>query len=378
VLRFFDQINADPLPGNAATEVAICTATCGGETSCEEEHAPQVGFIQVTTAPVAVDWLLWPLMQAFGVETLTSANAAASAIAGANVAVCGAAPLFICKPPVPLIDGVQIKAVGKGGEKWFPGNWGFLDAFDGNSTNAYRDAIASLAPTDQCTGYTVGLKPGNATAARVGFDVRFDIFPPGVATNDFKNEPMYPTAKNVTKGQYTKKSSQNCDPKDDSDLMGLPRDSCFKTNTCSYGNRFGDGTWACADYWQKNHPGKDVPSGCSNTPTITRWDLYQHELANGIPKGALEDGNPTCSNQSWSPSEGELDRREFIVAVIDCTNLPKPGGNIDDVPVIEYARMFMTEPAGGSPDNEIWLEYIEVGNAENLSVIFKEYPLLYR
>jgi hypothetical protein len=157
-------------------------------------------------------------------------------------------------------------------------------------------------------------------------------------------------------------------------------------------DRFGGRDWDCAGYWATNHgAGVPMPAGCADPKTsgFTRWDLYQYEIDNNrIPNKSAsplnsENGNPTCSNQSFSPPEGQLDRREFIIAVVDCLDASGNGlynGAETDVPVREYIRAFMTEPIGvcNSSDKDLFIEYLGPADPSTLSDVFKEYPVLYR
>ncbi len=381
-LVFLSGLGPDPMaPDQYVTDndpIPICTATCAAPGTCQNLGAGlngQARFVSVTTAPVTVSWLLAPVMNAFGMNVGASADAAARATAGFSKAVCNWAPLFICKPNGNLTKGMQIKAKEGGPNFWGPGDYGLLEAIDSNGGKKdFLEAVASLYPSDHCTDNTVELESGSGTGpVEKGFNVRFDIFDSN--TKKWKNDKNFPPAQNVTKGRYTKKGEENCDPdnKNDSGLTAMPRDACFSGGACSAsGPRFGNGDWNCGAYWLKNHGSATCPLGAG----ATRFDLYKYEINNTIPNNTLEKGWPTCSNQSWTPPSGQLDRREFIIAVLDCNNLNKNGPNT----VLEYARMFLTEPVGlyNPSDKDIFMEYIGPGNSETLSDVFKEYPVLYR
>jgi hypothetical protein len=233
-----------------------------------------------------------------------------------------------------------------------------------------------------------------------GFNVRFDMYDGPMSGN--RTDPLYPPAQNVTKGLVT--SGGACNTTVSAATMPIPRDSCFTSFAqCSAGNktngtcnnlgsdRFGGRDWDCAGYWATNHPGVPMPAGCADPKTseFTRWDLYQYEIDNNrIPNKSApplnsENGNPTCSNQSFSPPEGQLDRREFIMAVVDCLDAAGNGlynGAETNVPVREYIRAFMTEPIGvcNSNDKDLFIEYLGPADPSTLSDVFKEYPVLYR
>ena len=419
-LRFLSALGPDPSAPNqhapAVGDIPICTATCGAPAPCLGLSATlnaSARFVEVTTQPVPVDWLLWPVMQAFGVATLNSADAAARATAGQNAGVCNVPPLWMCNPLQtagaslndPQYIGMQIKAKAQGGgnQQYAPGNFGLLNAFNGNGASELREAAASLNPTDQCTGYSVDFKTGSVTGpVEQGFNIRFDMYDGPMSGN--KNNPLYPPAQNVTKGLVT--SGGACKTTQSTQTMPIPRDTCFTdfdacsggnktTGTCSNlgGDRFGDGNWDCAGYWQKNHTKNGItppmPPGCANPKAnrFTRWDLYQYEIDNNLipDKSAIgsENGNPTCSSQSWTPPPGQPDRRELIIAVVDCLDANGNGlynGAETNVPVREYIRAFLTEPIGvcNSSDKDVFIEYLGPADPEALRAVFRDYPVLYR
>src|SRR5205085_998519 len=63
---------------------------------------------------------------------------------------------------------------------------------------------------------------------------------------------------------------------------GLPLDKQW-TGLCTSGTCLqGDGDWNCADYWAINHTAA-APSGCTlSNPTISRYQVYRYEIANGL------------------------------------------------------------------------------------------------
>jgi hypothetical protein len=397
-LVFLSALGADPsAPGQYATaagDVSICAASCAAPGTCQGLGAAvdaTARFVSVTTQPVAVDWLLWPVMAAFGVASpLASANPAARATAGMNKEVCNVPPVWMCNPLQgtgeslndPQFVGMQMLVIS--GAPNTPGNFGLVEAFEGQGADKFRDAVSRVNPTDQCTGFVVDTEPGqNSGPVAQGFNVRFDIYLAPMKTTD----PLTPPAKNVTKGQVSVRSgggpNKKCDyldydpstPEEDK-TMALPRDSCFSGGTCQpfsglLANRWGVGDWDCAGYWDMNH-GVVPPSGVC----ASRWATYQHEITNNmIPdKSAIgsENGNPTCSVNG--PPDSQLDRRELIVALVDCI-----GSGINGrapLPVREYVRVFMTEPI--ADDGSMYVEYLGLPDPDELSNFIKEYPVLYR
>jgi hypothetical protein len=352
-LRFFDHLNPDPVPGVAPTEKPICTVDCAPkfESNCAEEHDTIARFVEVTTASLPVNWPLAQVMNnAFGMNLGTSANVAARATAGFTKSVCTFPPLWVCNPLQGTSGslgrdyvGVQMAAKAGGGENlWAPGNFGLVEAPEGRGAAAYEEMIKNPRLIPQCNNYNnlVPFETGSKTGpVEDGFNSRFC-------------------------GKNNKELEEEA----------LPRDSCFpydKKDTGTYcqlpGSRTGIGNWNCVDYWTTAHE-IQAPANCTATPhpNYTRFDLYKDEIRQGVS---------TCGDPL--PPEDGVGRRDFIVAVVDCD--AKYSGR-DEAPAIEYVRMFLTEPIGvvNPSDKDIYMEVVGPANAESLSEIFKEYPVLYR
>jgi hypothetical protein len=156
----------------------------------------------------------------------------------------------------------------------------------------------------------------------------------------------------------------------------------------------GDGNWDRLAYWQKNHPGNyaangnNLPAGAtdlrnlSGGPGITgpsRYQVYRYELEN--PDGVTPrhadgtivpdvnfDGNlsnPTqeeeghdiqgrigCPNLFTTQCGdilGNLDRRVMIMTVLNCLEY-SVNGNVNNVPVEDFAMVFMLQPYGQNPN----------------------------
>jgi hypothetical protein len=151
---------------------------------------------------------------------------------------------------------------------------------------------------------------------------------------------------------------------------GLPQDEQW-TGLCSSGTCVqGNGDWDCADYWSINHMAA-APAGCtSSNPTISRYQVYRYEIANGLiadwsksladtqgtknPPGNYftEAGGPYCAGSNGVAgvdiTTGGLDRRNIIVPIINClaqTELGNiTGGNTANVPVAAFGKFFLTQP----------------------------------
>ncbi len=142
-------------------------------------------------------------------------------------------------------------------------------------------------------------------------------------------------------------------------------------------------------YWDVNHSGQSLPSDYAN---MTRYELYRLEIDSmpgdpGIPDNTNppppgEDGAPSCydggvySDPNMAPphDDGPLsyDRRIFTLAVVNCLQYEidtgkKLAGNVDDVPVIGFVDVFLTQPAEGKGNDkaDIYGEIIGVSINDN-------------
>ena len=92
-------------------------------------------------------------------------------------------------------------------------------------------------------------------------------------------------------------------------------------------------------------PGQHTPPGCTTTAAISRYDVYQYEIATG--------GYNDHQSASWlwrnkvrhnAPARTPTaDRRILNVAVINCGSSPVTiQSNATNVPVAGFARFFLT------------------------------------
>ena len=310
--------------------------------------------------------------------------------------------------------GILLKAAGNG-TAWKPGNFGLLSLSNNSlSTNDIRDAMGRYPPLELCFGESVGTKPGQSTAVRQGLNMRFDMYS-GVA-GGLETEAAYRPSRNPVKGMI--KGSQcmwggqgwkhpenryvghlnpnsslafNGDPLDGTlaDAVGFPRDKCAypapdgpdNCDALTSGARFGDGDWDIATYMWINH-GKELdPFTVSTLDTttlglhqyldfngdgrVTRHDVYMWELSNEMPGWPLSPNTDEessydsmqCATEGM-PEETDPDRRELVIAVLNC-NYHDIKGSTPDVPVLMWVKLFMTEPMGTyESNNDLYAEFV--------------------
>ncbi len=338
----------------------------------------------------------------------------AMSVAGVEEVVCEVPGMMICNPAEPGALGAdesfdldtpgrQIVAKRKAGGSnfWAPGDFGLLDTPDGcTGTDCIREYLAQVQQeiNPLCFNSNVDIRPGVADAVRQGINVRFDMYLGPMKAGRYRKDANFRPGRDTIKGLKRPKSFidpdtgelvtpgpcdyENADvpaPGELPEAMGFPRDK----NLIGTEDRFGNGVWDFAAYWQVNHP-NDVWPGPANP---TRHQVYVYETKNGLvpdgsthygdPPGTIEDGKvnvtgagPSCydgPDACFSPyqpgCEGALlDRREFVLAVINC-QAEGIKGNEDNVRVVEWKKMFLTEPLGdagpgGGPDTDMILETI--------------------
>ena len=343
-------------------------------------------FVEVVVAPETVRAIFSKKLAG----TITSVDLSASAIAGTENGVCGAAPLFVCNPyedsDTNIYEAmntkafqrqlIQFKSTSKNTDQYGPGNFGFLDPFGQGDNSKIDDAIA-ISKSPICLGKNSGvnLQTGNIESLRVAFNTRFDMY-----EGKFKKQianPLYAPAQNVTKGY----SGQACKEVLDSDALGLPRDDCFATNSCTkMDGRQGNGDWDFVSYMEVNHNaaaavtigGTSYKLNYKSRKSIpkdppSRYDVYRWEIDTGSIPGAIsygtsstpEEGTPQCHKSG--PSTAVVDRRIMYVAVLNCAAIEAStgmNGSKKNLPVETFAKVFLTEPMGKSHENTIWGEMV--------------------
>jgi Flp pilus assembly protein TadG len=336
---------------------------------------PPFRYVQVTTQAVVSNNLFGRLVGQPATITLER-----QAVARKGAAVCQVTALAVCNP-LEAVNGsgaafpaseyysrqIIVRQIGNGNQSWAPGNFGFLDVPGfGNGAGGLAAALGS-AGSPICFSTQVETEPGQTNGARNALNTRFDMYQNPFFRNA-NRDPRYPPAENVTKGYNTQTGGYCNNPAKATAaqplIKGLPRDTNL-LGALDFG-RFGNGTWACADYWQTVHPTHASPAGCGGSPgtptsAISRFEVYRHEIDNGIiPSGsgsgatAREAGTPQCAtsaNPPQSPVGGDLstDRRVVTMAVLNCIEHDVRGAS--DVPVEVFLNGFLTEPVLQEPSN---------------------------
>lgn len=386
-------------------------------------------FVEVTVTPVSFN-TIFPasFLGAFNTTTVS-----AKAVAGFDAAVCDFTPMFICNPyedsgntdfldatelykhfdrvnyPDRIGRQINMKQTGGNSAQYFPGNFGFLVPPGATSPGAaaLREYVATTTPKACFVANGVELRTGAITSVRFGFNVRFDEY--GGSMNSNKNNPDFRPAQNVRRGAANDKNGNGkggaCKPDDTPSTAhsGLLKDTCFSSGTCpNMGGRMGDGVWDKTTYWSESHNGASLPSAISGQ-YVSRYDVYNYELAdmsnrvnndsNGSPDGG-ELGNPRCYNGPSGSVTNTPDRRIFHAAVLNCRALdasaeygPIRGGSGNELPVVAFARFFLTEPVGGNKDDasedtdadgDIWAEMVGIDMPGEANSVARDIVQLYR
>ena len=358
------------------------------------------------------------------IKKMTDTDLNAKSIAGFDQGVSGIAPVFICNPQenenITIYEAMDdpgfrrkiIKFKEQGGKnaQFGPGNFGWLDPFDGQGgASALKDALAIDIP-DTYVSKSAGvyLRPGNIASMRHAVNTRFDIYE-GSFKNK-KNDSRYAPAKNVTKG-YTAEANVcvqasadlgivevnalvdlrlgldlGLDPLLGADVNSnteiafpLPRDNCMYDGTC---DRIGDGDWDFVTYMKVNHNFMNHITienvtytlnyaNNSFTPSAppSRYAMYRWEIDNdSIPGPKTYGGNSVTQEEGIAQCHADgssttvEDRRIINVAVLNCGEIIESGenmnGNSGPLPVETFVKVFLTEPMGKGKDNILWGEIV--------------------
>ena len=348
-------------------------------------------FVEVSIKPRQVS----TIFPTSFLQTLTDTTLSAKAVAGMDQVVCGAAPVFICNP----LEGettsiyeametkefqrkqIKFKTPNNVSDPYGSGSFGWLDPFGGNSgASKLADAIAiDISPACFSQAKGVVLRTGNIASMRHGVNTRFDIYKGSFKQK--KSDPRYAPAANVIKGWAPRKSNKTCTEAPSSHALGLPRDDCFDSNSCT-SSRIGNGDWNFSHYMAINHPGftritiegetyrRGYGGIFSPSEPPSRYAMYRWEIDNNCVPGAetygnnaitAEEGLPQCHTSG--PSTTVEDRRIITAAVLNCGEIEadSPNGMFrrkDALPVETFVKVFLTEPMGKGQQNVLYGEIV--------------------
>ncbi|MBZ9800025.1 TadE/TadG family type IV pilus assembly protein [Mesorhizobium sp. ES1-4] len=351
----------------------------------EVAGAVEARFVEVAVTPVGFS-AIFPASFING-NNANNYQVGADAVAGFRSSVCDFTPMFICNPFGDGEDGLNKLAQSLTGHKramialktqksgqYGPGNYGFLQTPDGDlATPKITEMFASTKPKACYGSEGVNTRPGNIPPVNDGINTRFDIYPGGN-----KYDPAtYPPARNVLKGMDVKNAGKSsCDYVAGSpaaSYMAEPHDTCLPSCATNVPDKLGDGNWDRPTYFSVNHPGKTVTS-VGLDANASRYEVYTWEFNNPAEHGA-EQTTPQCNTGSADPK-----RRLIDVAILDCStlNVSGSGGNY---PVQTFASFFLTEPAGGPPNADIYGEIVDItgrGGQGTLDNFLRNEVQLYR
>jgi hypothetical protein len=173
-------------------------------------------------------------------------------------------------------------------------------------------------------------------------------------------------------------ANNKCREKDltDAPSVPLPRDTGI-----SDANRIGNGV-PLADlqsYWTTNHPAVAWPFAAGVKPT--RYQVYRKEIELNTAT-AGESMGPSCAAPVSEPADMDAvkDRRVLAVAVVNCKEQNLHGA-MSNVPVENFALMFVTEPILDDPTtggDAIYGEMLGIVKANTSNGVLHEFPVLYR
>ncbi|WP_292226659.1 pilus assembly protein TadG-related protein [Mesorhizobium sp.] len=387
--------------------VAITTANYANTDPAAGEL--ETRFVQVKVTPFGFAAI-------FPVSFLSSSSTGefdvgATAVAGFGSSVCDYTPVFMCNPyeDTSITGGVTLEQAAqtrkyrrrqivlRGDGSYAPGNFAFLSSPFGNGANELEKMLADSKPQNCYSRDGVQTEPGqNAGPVQNGINSRF-----GINSSNYSDGP----AVNVRKGaknwdQYVASNKVDYET-DPTKGVGLERDSCQITDTCTMmGGRMGAGDWNLSRYWKANHPLRDSGHGAGNLPDAlagtgdnlpTRYETYKYENdPNG--DGNTSDnivGDAAVSGEKGTPPGGAgspitaVDRRLLYGAILDCKALQASGTSFKGratVPVRRFASFFITEPIKDTGKN-IYVELVDItgkGGRGTLDNFLRDEAQLYR
>ncbi|WP_084607476.1 pilus assembly protein TadG-related protein [Sphingomonas jaspsi] len=375
---------------SVADTASACTKIAASATDGDS----RARFVVVTTKVRTANYALTPIVGAF------AGDVSATAVAGIESSICNVAPLLVCAPSddFPTADDVGRGIVMKtaGGNKWVPGNYGYLDF--GNGNQAVLNALLGNGLNGCQSADDNQTEPGNKNATDA-INTRLDVYA-GLNKNDASKCdpatgsacPSADTRKDMTQTMtYTirQTAQPTSSPVCGAPPGGRPQDATgqvayadfvqnkgakqFGRDTCHYtscsGGNFGDGNWDRAGYIAANHPSQTAASiaaaigGGATATTLTRYQVYLWEIANkatALNPQTISTGTWSKQGQNWSITKvcafsqpryaaaaaaTAKDRRVLPIVAANCDNLKGKGAAFEDYIILRVFDVFLTEPS---------------------------------
>jgi Flp pilus assembly protein TadG len=396
----------------ASDSTPITAVLCS--TSCTSANAIAARFVEVTVSPVTMPTIL-PATFFGGTNSVTGG---ASAVAGYDGVSCGLTPIFICNPfelpgdtyaqaterlqaastdPATQRRLIRFADGDNNSGTWGPGDFGYLvpepgtlptDSCFPSAGSGIGTAMAAARPLICVRQNGVDLQPGNTTAAINGLNTRFGLYDNSMAESC---KTSYPPDVNVRKGYVQGPGGDWCRGNPDGNPSGgsptwppgingksLPVDSCFLSGTACSPANMGASTWDCQSYWNASHPaalGHAAPAGCTATAAISRYSVYQYEIAQNYLADANvttgETGAPQCS-----PATAQANRRIMYTAIVNCGSSPVAiQSNAQNVPMAGFGKFFLTVPVPNASQNKPYAEFLGLVERGDGGVIYDQVQL---
>ena len=364
---------------------------------------------------------------------LSSGLIEADAVATLESALCESPKMFVCAPsrdfpqPGDKGKGLLLRQLPNATDELAPGNFGFLDVDGGikgnnDAGNPNRELGKNGVVNSCIASKGIDSEPGFVATETNALNTRFDIYnPPGMPGCNATTGDFCPSQNTVTRFAYeiTLNASVNpatatcpASPPNNASFVslqealeqidnqggvrnnsnpGYQRDNCLLTNAC---DAIGDGDWSGNDYMAVNHPTESLLSVSDGT----RHGVYEWEKANaatrltprrigytpdtgGSNKAKLYCSYPQPVNEApLVPSATQKDRRNMLVAVVDCTDL----NGREKLDVLRFADLFLVDASRSTGPNagEIMTEVIGPGSlpggGSGFQAVGRKKPVLVR
>ena len=273
------------------------------------------------------------------VGAFSSGSIGAEAVASVGTAICKTPPVMLCNPDEPannsdenlainVTPGVGLRLIT--GNATVPGNFGWLEANQGNGASALAAALGYNTPPGDCLPETgVTTKTGMDTSVLKAFNTRFDVYANGNTTCPGQLGGTCSPALNTRKDLVCGSNATSCtgggnwseaskpyrlptqsttvctgkngtppcttttttvegtlpsDKSQDPTIMGFPHDICQSgpSGSLSCPSSRGNGTWDRDAYFRVNYGYATAAAWQGATglsATATRFQTYQWELA---------------------------------------------------------------------------------------------------